>query len=233
MTRNTSARIAGFSYLLYIATYIPALLLFDRVTSLPGIAAKLARIGEQASDVRLVILLLLVDCLIALALGIGLYGITRDEDHEIALVALSCRVGEGVIAAIPVLATVGLLWLATSATAAGAPDTAAAHALAALLLKLRVWATTVAATFFAVGSTLFCWLLLRGRIVPIPLAWFGIVASVLLVFSFPAELIGTLRGPISFYVGMPMLVFEIVLGLWLLIKGVPSLDKRESREESR
>ena len=37
------------------------------------------------------------------------------------------------------------------------------------------------ALFFAVGSTLFAWLLLRGRTVPTWLARFGVLASVLLV----------------------------------------------------
>ena len=35
------------------------------------------------------------------------------------------------------------------------------------------------ALFFAVGSTIFAWLLLRGRMVPIWLARFGVLASVL------------------------------------------------------
>ena len=80
----------------------------------------------------------------------------------------------------------------------------------------------IGAPFFAVGSTLFCWLLLRGRMVPVPLAWFGVVASVLVVVGYPLQLAGFLRGPITSFMGMwlPMAVFEVTLALWLLIKGV-------------
>ena len=60
--------------------------------------------------------------------------------------------------------------------------TAAAHALAAYLLRDDAALT---ATFFAVGSTAFTYLLLRGRIIPTPLAWLGFVASVLLVIGLP------------------------------------------------
>jgi len=35
--------------------------------------------------------------------------------------------------------------------------------------------------YFAVGSTLFSWLLLRGRMIPVTLASLGVVASVMLV----------------------------------------------------
>lgn len=238
MTRQTNARIAGFTYLFYIATAFPAMVLFERAANAEGIAAKLARIGQHASDVRITVLLLLLDCVVALVLAVGLYGITRDEDHDLALLAMSCRVGEGVVAAIPALATLGLLWLATAEVGKAAPDAAAAHALAGFLLKVRIWGTTIGATFFAVGSTLFSWLLLRGRAVPVPLAWLGIVASVPLVLVLPAQLIGFLGGPIDFFIWLPMLVFEVVLGLWLLFKGVAahpatSLHGKQTRSAER
>jgi hypothetical protein len=173
-----------------------------------------------------------LDCAVALVLAMALYGITREEDHELALLALSCRVGEGVLAAIPALATLGLLWLGTAVTGSIPPDAAAAQVLGGFLLRVRIWGTTIGASFFAVGSTLFSYLLLRGRMVPAPLAWLGVVASVPLVFVLPAQLIGLLGGPIDFFIWLPMLVFEVVLGFWLLFKGVagptlhPTSEKR-------
>jgi hypothetical protein len=105
------------------------------------------------------------------------------------------------------------------ATASGvsAPDTAAAHALGAYLLRGDV---AVTATFFAVGSALFSYLLLRGRMIPIPLAWVGLVASVLLVIGLPLQAAGFLSGPITMMMWLPMLAFEVPLGLWLIIKGI-------------
>src|SRR5438093_11943539 len=76
------------------------------------------------------------------------------------------------------------------------------------------------ATFFAVGSTLFSYLLLRGRMIPVPLAWLGVIASVLLVVGLPLQLAGFLRGPVTSLMWLPMLAFEVPLALWLLIRGV-------------
>jgi hypothetical protein len=73
---------------------------------------------------------------------------------------------------------------------------------------------------------LFCWLLLRGRMIPVPLAWLGVLGSVLLVVILPLQLAGLVGGPmawsasITWLVWLPMLVFEVTLALWLLIKGV-------------
>jgi hypothetical protein len=220
MTRKTNARIAGFTYLLYIAAAFPAVVLFDKATGAQGIAAKLALIAAHASDVRVAIILSVLTCFAAPVLAVALYAITRDEDHDLAVLALSCRVGEGVLTAIFVIATVGLLWLATSTTHAGAPEATAAHALGAFLLKVRDWNTTIGATFFAVGSTLFSYLLLRGRAIPTSLAWLGVIASALLVVGLPLQLAGFLRGPVTLFMWLPVAVFELTLGPWLLIKGV-------------
>ena len=135
------------------------------------------------------------------------------------MLALTCRVGEGVLGAFPFV-ILGLLWLATSRGEADAPDAATANALGALLLKAGSWRTAIAATFFAVGSTLFSWLLLRGRMIPIPLAWLGVFASVLLVVGLPLQLAGFLSGPVTGFMWIPMVAFEVPLALWLLIKGV-------------
>ena len=55
MTRTTNARIAGFTFLLYIAAGISSLVLFGRATSGEGIAAKLAGIAQHATDVRVAV----------------------------------------------------------------------------------------------------------------------------------------------------------------------------------
>ena len=63
--------------------------------------------------------------------------------------------------------------------------------------------------------------------VPLVLAWFGVLASALLVVMLPLQLAGLLGvssglpGRQVFWVmWFPMLVFERALAAWLLVKGV-------------
>jgi Domain of unknown function (DUF4386) len=218
MTRTTNARLAGFAFLFYIGVGITEMVL-GGATRAEGIAEKLALVGQHASRAEITALLSMVTGFTALVLGVALYGITRDEDHELAMLGLACRVGEGVLGAFP-LTTLGLLWLAQGQGGTGAPDTAAGYALGLFLLKLAGWKTIVGATFFAVGSMLFSWLLLRGRMIPVALAWLGVFASVLLAVGLPLQLVGALSGPVTMVMWLPMAAFEIPLGLWLLVKGV-------------
>jgi hypothetical protein len=219
MTRSTNARIAGFTFLAYIAAGVTSMVLFRRAASGEGIAEKLAGIAAHATDLGVLVVLGLVQCFSALVLGVTLYAITRDQDGDLAMLGLVCRIVEGVIAALSIPAMLALFWLAT-ASGAGAPDTAATHALAEYLLRNDAALT---ATFFAVGSTAFAYLLLRGRMIPVPLAWLGVVASGVLVVGLPLQLAGWVHGSITSIMWLPMLAFEVPLGLWLLTKGVTLL----------
>ncbi len=216
MTRTTNARIAGFTLLSYIAAGISSMVLFGHVATGEGIAAKLVGIAQHPTEVGVVVVLGFIQCFAALVLAVTLYAITREQDADLAMLALACRVGEGVIAGSSMPRTPALVWLAT-ASGVNVPDTAAAHVLGTYLLRGDM---AVTATFFAVGSTLFSYLLLRGRMIPIPLAWLGVVASVLLVIGLPLQAAGFLSGSIAMIMWLPMLAFEVPLGLWFIIKGV-------------
>ncbi len=171
MTRMRSARIAGFTFLLYIAAGVALMAIGS--AGAEGTPAKLAH----------TVLALLAN-FSALVLAVTLYAITRDVDADVAMLGLACRVAEGVLGAMP-----GDNML-------------------------------ISATFFAVGSTLFAYLLLRGRMIPVPLAWLGVIASALLVVALPMRIAGFLQGPITMLMWLPMAAFEVPLALWLIVKGV-------------
>lgn len=164
MTRTTNARLAGVAFLVYIAVGIGSLALAGR-----GLGGLFSSITGLA----------------ALVLGVTLYALTREEDADLALLGLACRVVE----AVPGGEGVG-------------------------------------AVFFAVASTIFSWLMLRGRMIPVPLAWLGIVASaslvVLLLAQRAALFGGTLdwSSPVTWAVWFPMLIFEVSIAIWLIVKGV-------------
>lgn len=214
MTQRTNARVAGFAFLFYIAVGITQMVLAGP-TRADDTAAHLALVARHAWRIRVNIVLTLVICATAVVLAAALYAITRDEDRNVAVLGLCFRVGEGVLAALGALSSLALLWLATDAAKVQATTT-----LAELLIQIQGWNVTIIATFFALGSTAFSWLLLRGRLVPVPLAWIGVVASIILVIGLPLRLIDVIGGTVTQLMWLPMAVFEIPLGFWLVIRGV-------------
>ena len=128
----------------------------------------------------------------AVVLALTLYVVTRVQGKRVAALGMIARLGEGMLGAI----------VAVTGIALSHPN-------------------LVAATLFAIGSAFFCWLLLRGRMIPLVLAWLGVVASAILIVGLPLQLAGLLRGGITQLMWMPMLAFEVPGGLWLMVKGVP------------
>jgi hypothetical protein len=220
MTRTTNARIAGFTYLFYSAIGICGDVLMHHAFGSGGDATTLARFAEYATDVRIDILIKVLEAFSALVLAVTLYGITRDEDHELAMLAMVCRVAEGVLGALSIPSYLGLVWLAKAGIGPGALDSSTTNALRTYLL-MPVPIVPLGTVFFAVGSTIFSYLLLRGRMVPVSIAWLSLLASGLLAVVLPLQLAGVPTGLLSgYYQWLPALVAQTALALWLLIKGV-------------
>ena len=89
--------------------------------------------------------------------------------------------------------------------------------------------------FFGLGSTTYCYLLVRSRYVPKALAVLGVGLSALALLYFLASIafpagvtaavaaVGALPVVALVLLGImaaPLLSFEVALGLWLLVKGV-------------
>jgi hypothetical protein len=220
MTRTTNARIAGFTYLFYSAIGICGDVLMHHAFGGGDDATTLARFGQYATDVRIDILIKVLEAFSALVLAVTLYGITRDEDHELAMLAMVCRVAEGVLGALSIPSYLELVWLAKAGIGPGALDSSTTNALRTYLL-MPVPSVPLGTVFFAVGSTIFSYLLLRGRMVPVSIAWLSLFASGLLAVVLPLQLAGVPTGLLSgYYQWLPALVAQTALALWLLIKGV-------------
>jgi uncharacterized MAPEG superfamily protein len=211
MTRQQNARVAGFMFLFYIAIGVAQAIIGGGASAGNDAATKLASMANHAAQVRTNALLGLLMAFTAMVLAAALYGLTRDQDQDLAVLALSFRIGEGVLGAIPTLVSLTLLSLAAIPSDSGG---------ASSLFRLRSLAPLVSAIFFAAGSTIFAYLLLKGRVIPVALAWLGVAASALLVVVLPLQLVGVMTRPATQAIWIPMAAFEIPLGFWLLIRGV-------------
>jgi hypothetical protein len=216
MTRKASARITGFTFLLYIAAGIASMVLASQATAGDTVSSQLANVARHVLQLRLTILLGLTQNACALFLAIFLYSLTRDVDRDLALLGMAFRLGEGLTGALANRTTAQILWLSSSGAGSGTSP-ATVEALGTYLLKAP--GANISAIFFAMGSTVFSYLLLRGRVIPFALGWLGVVASVLLLVALPLEYVGFLSGKIAAPVWIPMALYEIPLGFWLIVRG--------------
>lgn len=215
MSRNAYARLAGFMFLFYLVNGITEMMLSRRVHQGADAVAILANIAQHAELSRFTTFLTFLTGIDAILLGLGLYAITRQLEPDLALLAFAFRVGEGINGVMAAVSGATVVEFATRT--AGSPDRAAVNAAGTSLLYGGT--ITIGGTLFACGSTIFAWLILRGRILPAWLAWIGVIGSLLLVIVLPLQMAGVTRGAVTNFVWIPIAFFEVVGGVWLLVRG--------------
>ena len=94
MTRAVVARVAGATFLLYIAVKVAGSILFEGSIGSGVAASRLAAVAAHASDLRIATVLALANCVCALVMGASLYFYTRSSHAELSTFILICRTGE-------------------------------------------------------------------------------------------------------------------------------------------
>lgn len=231
MTRRTNARIAGITFLAYIAIGITSMVLSSRAAHGENVTQQLLSIPNNLPFWRASWLLEFSTTFCAFVLGVTLYALTRDQDRDLAMLGLVCRVGEGVLGAAGVQRSLGVLWLATS-PGVKALDATTTQALGTWLMHGQ-GSADVGATVFGVGSLVFSYLFLRGRMIPAALAWLGVIGSAAWVVGLPLHAVGVLRGAPITVIYAAVALFEVALALWLIVKGAAVPEDVELREVAR
>lgn len=221
--RSRFARIAGAMYLLTVATaligeaYVRSSLLVGES------AAQTARnLVESNQLFRIGLVTDLLTFTGVVVLVWALYQLLRTVDQRLADLAVFFRLVElGVHFSAVGLGVVALSLLGSGEYTRGF-DAAQLHGLVGMALRAQMAGLSLGFIPLGLGSAVFAVLLLRSGYVPRVLAVLGVFASLLLAaYSF-----GVVLSPHTsdyFYVGMlPMFVYEVSVGAWLLFKGVAS-----------
>jgi Domain of unknown function (DUF4386) len=157
-------------------------------------------------------LTLIVSSISTFILAAMLYAVTKHQDQNLAILALSFRAAEAALYAI------GITSVLTS------------HAIGDLVSNAWSLTTNIGAIFFAVGSALYSYLFFKARSIPVPLSLAGLVASLTLIVGVPLQTAAghsTVDGA-SAAIWVPMFIFEISMGLWLLIKGAEIPERKRT-----
>ena len=152
-------------------------------------------------------------------LALALYTILKAINKKLALLALLWRLGEAIIGAgIAVLSgLVPLLLLKHE----GAFERTHFQSLAGVFLDVRNAGLDVVLIFIGAGGTLFCYLFFKSRYIPRILSAWGILTYLsMLLLAFARILIPDLSETFKMAFYVPGGLFEIIIGLWLLINGV-------------
>ena len=147
--------------------------------------------------------------------------ILRSVHENLALLALLFRSAEAIVGAATVLTSFAVISILGGQGAASALAPEQLQALAGRFIDVRTAGLDIVLILIGVGATVFSYLLFKSKLIPRPLAAWGIFTYLSMLFlgtvsilfpSHPLMLEHVLYG-----VGGS---FELVFGLWLVFKGV-------------
>lgn len=214
------ARLAGLAYVLIILIGI---------FSVSYIETSLVVAGDDAATVnnllanqlrfRIGVLSEILMFVLVILLSLALYVILKRVDKNLALLALLWRIGEAIIGGgVAVLSGIVPLLLLNRESALNAEQL---QPLVGLFLAIRGAGLDVVLIFVGVGGTLFCYLFFKSKLIPRILASWGMLTYMsMLILAIVSILVPDILESTKMIFYAPGGLFEIIIGLWLLIKGV-------------
>lgn len=215
------ARLAGLLYLTIIVMSLVSLLVVESRLVVDGDwAATAERIAANQTLFRAGLVYDTAMFAGVIALAWALFVILRGVDRNRALLALLWRMAEAVVGAVTVLLGVLIVLLVESQGVRSAFEPAQLHSLVGVLVTARGIGFDVTIFFLSLGTIVNCRLLYRSRYVPRALAGLGVASFALMLVGTVISLLLPQYRDLAMAAWAPGIVFEVAIGVWLLLKGV-------------
>jgi len=227
-SQRRAARVVGITYLCALVPAVFAEFYVRGQLIAPDAPRTALNIITHESLFRLGIASNLIVFALDVALITSLYVVLERVDRSLALMAMAWGLIETAILVVTTLNDLDVLRILSGADYLKTFDPSRLEALARLSVGAHGAAYGVGLVLAGLRSTTFCYLWLRSRLVPRALALFGVVASVLMGVCSFCFIISPQLGkviPVAIY-GGPIFLFELTMGLWLVLKGLAANPRR-------
>jgi hypothetical protein len=215
------ARLAGALYLVQMATGVFAEVFVRGSLVVRGDPAQTAQnIIDSERLFRLGIASDLVCYTAVLVATWALYVLLRSVDRNLAVLAVLLRLMELALHFNVTTQSLTALRLLSGADYLQAIDTTVLQSLAQLAIGVQGAGMNTGFVLLGLGSAVFAWLFFRSRYIPRILAGWGVFASFLLSAYAFTVIVFPRAAALQIVPMLPMGIYEVGLGFWLLLKGV-------------
>lgn len=237
-TQRTAAKWVGALYLIQMALAVFGEVFVRGRLIVRDAAQTAANITGSETLFRLSIATDLLVYATVVGLVWGIYVILKPINREGVLLGVFLRLVENAILATTTLTAFIALRLLNGAPYLAPFEPAQLQALARLSMGVYGIGLSIGFVFLGFGSAVFSYVWLQSRYIPRVLAGWGVFASlVLAIFSLGSMIFPRLNAVLGMSYMMPMGLYEVGLGLWLLIKGLrppanPGTDASDETERA-
>jgi hypothetical protein len=219
--QRTAARVIGVLYPLQMATGVFGEVFARGRLIVSGDATKTAENIMSAEGLfRLSVVTDLVTYILVMVLTWALYVLLRPVNRNLALLGAFFRLSELAVLCIATVNSLVVLRLLSGAAYLNAFQPEQLRSLVMLAYQTQGLGMSVGFVLLGLGSAIFAYLLLKSHYVPKALAFLGIFGALLLSIGTLALIVFPGLTAIGMTYMMPMGLYEVSLGFWLLVRGI-------------
>ena len=181
----------------------------------------LIKVAQNENQVMIGALLVLIMAFACAGIAIWLYPVLKKHNEALALGSVGFRIIEGVFDIVGVISLLLLLTLSQEFVKAGAPDSSYFQTLGTLLLGAHDSISNISLIPFCLGALMYYYIFYQSKLIPRWLSGWGLLAIIMNLTSALLVLFA-LIGPFStvqVVLSLPIFLQEMVLAVWLIVKG--------------
>jgi hypothetical protein len=209
--------LSGIFFLLIIVTNVASERFGYKTLNDLESEAKLQWINENQNKFKTGYVLILTEHVCIISLAVMLFLAFSTYNVTLAFVWTIFRIGEGLTQIYYKKNYWGLLNIARQYPGASGAERNALIDLGRIILKTKSSSFSFAQILFSIGTLAYSTLFVTYGVVPSLIGWFGIVASVMYGLGNVISLVKANFKILGIIGGLLILLFEIVLGGWLII----------------
>jgi hypothetical protein len=218
-TYRKTAIIVGALFLIAMAASLIGGLWLESMLNTPDY---LANVSENKTQVVLGVLLELINGIAVIGIAVIMYPLFKKQDEALALGYVALRIIEAVIIIAAVISPLTLIAVSQEYLAAGASDAPNFQTIGTAFLAVReLLVGQMTGIFFSLAALLLFYLLYQSKLVPRFISVWGFI-SVALVLTWNLVEIFGISISAGIILGLSMILNEIFLAIWLIVKGFDS-----------
>jgi hypothetical protein len=212
-THRMTARVVGAVYLAGFVVGIGGEILIQSTLSAPN---HLAIVTANSMALAIGAILWLMAVIGDVAHGVLMFPVLKPHSERVAIGYLAARIVDATFIAVMVIFLLLQIPLGSEYLKAAAPDALFLQALSVVSVQASQYAYQIGMSALGVSGLMLCYTLYRARLVPRPLAIWGLIGYAIIFCGMLSEMLGSGLGLLS---SLPGGLWEVFIGVWLIAKG--------------
>jgi amino acid permease len=222
---NTNRKTAIIVGVLFLTATVTFMLGDDALTgSILDDPDYLVSVSKNRTKVIMGMLIAFIDGIAIVGIAVLLFPILKKHNEPIALGYVGLRITEFAVIIAYLISPLVLITLSQEYVKAGDPDASYFQTLGTLFQAGRYWAIQLVYIFNGLAGLMLAYLLYQSKLIPRSISVLGLIGYALLLPGALLDMFGyvdTLHGA-GMIVFLPGALFEILLPIWLIVKGFNS-----------